>query len=73
MERVSTNDGIIILNIQENLPGDDYSENIINDVKPIIKMFTCCNLLENRKIKNTFDQMNRELVFQKKHVFVDKN
>lgn len=72
MERVATNDGIIILNIQENLPGDDYSENIINDVKPIIEMFKYCSLLENRKIKNTFDQMNRELVFQKKHIFFDK-
>lgn len=66
MERVSTTHGIIILNIQENLPGDDYSENIINDAKPIIDMFKNCNLLKNRKITNTFDQMNRELILQKK-------
>ena len=58
-------DGIIILNLQENLPGDDYSENIINNAEPIVKMFKNSILVKNRKIKNTFDIMNRELVFKK--------
>ena len=65
MERVCIEDGIIILNIQENIPGDDYSENVINDPEPIIKMFKNSTLIRNRKIKNIVDQMNRELVFRK--------
>ncbi len=65
MERVCVKNGIIILNIQENLPGDDYSENIIYHADPVIKMFKNSCLLKNRKIRNTFDQMNREIVFKK--------
>ena len=65
MERVCIKDGIIILNTQENIPPDDFSENIINDPEPIIEMFKNSTLLKNRKIKSTFDQMNRELVFKK--------
>lgn len=65
MERVCIKDGNIILNTQENILGDDYSENIINDPLPIIKMFKNSTLIKNRKIKNIFDQMNRELVFKK--------
>ena len=66
MERVCVKDGIIILNIQENLPVDDYSENVINSPEPIIKMFKNSILIKNRKIKNTFDSMNREIVFEGK-------
>ena len=65
MERVSTNRGIIILNIQENMTFDDYSENIINDSKPILELFKNSSLLKSRKIKNTFDGMNRELILEK--------
>lgn len=65
MERVCVKDGIIILNMQENIPGDDYSENVINDPEPIIKMFKNSTLIKNRKIKNIFDLMNRELIFKK--------
>ena len=65
MERVCIKDGIIILNTQENIPPDDFSENVINDPEPIIKMFKNSILLKNRKIKSNFDQMNRELVFKK--------
>ena len=65
MERVCMKNGIIILNTQENIPGDDYSENVINDPEPIIKIFKNSTLIKNRKIKNIFDQMNRELVFKK--------
>ena len=65
MERVCIKDGNIILNIQLNIPGDDYSENIINDLEPIINLFKNSTLIKNRKIKNSFDLMNRELVFKK--------
>lgn len=66
MERVCTKNGIIILNIQENIIGDDYSENIINSPESIVKMFKNSILIKNRKINNTFDSMNRELVFRSK-------
>ncbi len=65
MERICVKNGIIIINIQENLRGDDYSENIINHTEPVIKMFNNSILIKNRKIKNIFDQMNRELIFKK--------
>ena len=65
MERVCIKDGNIILNIQINMPGDDYSENIINDLEPIINLFKNSTLIKNREIKNIFDRMNRELVFKK--------
>ena len=65
MERVCIKDGNIIINIQLNIPGDDYSENIINDLEPIINLFKKSTLIKNRKIKNSFDLMNRELVFKK--------
>ena len=65
MERVCVKNGIIILNIQENLPGDNYSENVINSPEAIIKMFKNSILIKNRKIQNIFDKMNRELVFKK--------
>ena len=70
MERVSTKGGIIILNIQENMTFDDYSENIINDSKPIIELFKNSSLLKSRKIKNTFDGMNRELIFEKNQYLI---
>ena len=65
MERVCMKNGIIILNLQVNIPGDDYSENIINNTKPIIKMMKNSTLIRKIKIKNIFDIMNRELVFKK--------
>jgi len=65
MERICIKNGIIILNTQENIPGDDYSENVINNPEPIIKMFKNSTLIKNKKIKNIFDHMNRELVFKK--------
>ena len=65
MERVCVKDGIIITNIQENILGDDYSENVINSPEPIIKMLKNSILIRNRKIQNIFDKMNRELVFKK--------
>ena len=65
MERVCVDGGIIILNILQNQPGDEYSENLINDTGPLIKMFKNSRVIKNRKINNYFDPMNRELVFKK--------
>ena len=55
----------MILNIRLNQPGDDYSENVINDTEPLIKMFKNSVVIKNRKINNYFDSMNRELVLKK--------
>ena len=65
MERVCVDGGIMILNILQNQPGDDYSENVINDTVPLIKMFKNSVVIKNRKINNYFDSMNRELVLKK--------
>ena len=65
MERVCVVGGIMILNILQNQPGDDYSENVINDTEPLIKMFKNSVVIKNRKINNYFDPMNRELVLKK--------
>tara|TARA_S200000501_G_C20824300_1_gene744272 strand:- start:40 stop:702 length:663 start_codon:yes stop_codon:yes gene_type:complete len=66
MERISSESGNIIVNIQLNNPGDDYSENLINDPSSIINMFKNSKLVLSRKIKNTFDDMNYEFIFEKK-------
>ena len=50
---------------------DDFSENIINDSKSIIELFKNSSLLKSRKIKNTFDGINRELILKK--INNDKN
>jgi len=65
IERVSMKGAIIILNLQINIRGDEYSENMINDPKKIIDMFKKSILLKNRKIKNTFDNMNNEIILKK--------
>tara|TARA_B100001057_G_C22831831_1_gene943694 strand:+ start:784 stop:1431 length:648 start_codon:yes stop_codon:yes gene_type:complete len=65
MERVASKEGIIILNLITNVQTDDYAENRLNSAEPIIKMFKKSKLLINRKIKNTFDSMNVELIFKK--------
>ena len=65
MERVCVDGGIMILNILQNQPGDDYSDNVINDTEPLIKMFKNSVVIKNRKINNYFDPMNRELVLKK--------
>lgn len=65
IERISMKGAIIILNLQINIRGDEYSENMINDPKKIIDMFKKSILLKNRKIKNTFDNMNNEIILKK--------
>lgn len=65
MERICSLDGIIIINIQVNELGDEYSENIINDVNSFELMFKKCVVLKSENIKNSFDGMNHEIVFKK--------
>ena len=66
MERVCMSGGNIIINLQLNTPGDEYSENLLNDPSEVSKMFKNSYLMTSRNIKNTFDSMDYEFVFQKK-------
>ena len=65
MERVCATDGFIIVNLQLYTEGDDYSENVINDPNEVIKLFSSSAVVKSRKIINTFDGMNWEVVVRK--------
>lgn len=65
MERVCAIDGFIIINLQLYTKGDEYSENIINDPEEVIKLFSSSTVIVSRKIINTFDAMNWEIVMRK--------
>ena len=65
MERVCAKGGYIIVNLQLHMLGDDYSENITNDPKEVIKLFHISSIAKSHKIKNQFDGMNWELVMRK--------
>ena len=65
MERVCAKGGYIIVNLQLHILGDDYSENITNDPKEVIKLFNISSVEKSYKIKNQFDGMNWELVMRK--------
>ena len=65
MERVCAKGGYIIVNLQLHILGDDYSENITNDPKEVIKLFNISSVAKSYKIKNQFDGMNWELIMRK--------
>ena len=66
MERVCKKKGNIIINILLNYhQADDYAENTINNASVIFKMFKYSKLVEERQIKNSFDMLNYEIIFQK--------
>lgn len=65
MERICQSEGYIVINLQVNTPGDDYSENIINDASEAIKLFKHSKEIVSRSINNSFDEMNWEIVMQK--------
>ena len=65
MERVCAKGGYIIVNLQLHMLGDDYSENITNDPKEVIKLFHISSVAKSYKVKNQFDGMNWELVMRK--------
>lgn len=65
MERVTRTDGYILLNLQLQIVGDDYSENIIFDPNFIINLFKKCKLITSIPIKNNFDNMNWEILLRK--------
>ena len=65
MERISKSGGSILINLQLSIKGDEYSENIINDARELIKLFNHSKLLYSRPITNTFDGMNWEVAMKK--------
>ena len=65
MQRVCTNNGIIIVHLQLGDNIDIYTENIIFDPKVIISLFSESKLLQSKKINNLHDSMHWELIFAK--------
>tara|TARA_B100000886_G_scaffold340500_1_gene310550 strand:+ start:21539 stop:22198 length:660 start_codon:yes stop_codon:yes gene_type:complete len=65
MERICRKKGHIIIHFQKGIDGDEYSENLISDPQVIISYFKNSFLCESKKIKNSFDLMNWEIVFKK--------
>ena len=65
MERICKPQGNIIIHLQRGIDGDIYSENMIRDPEVIISYFKKFKLCENRKIKNSFDLMNWEIILEK--------
>ena len=66
MERICDNSGYILVNLQVHNRGDDYSENVINDLNGVIKLFKESQLVLSRRITNTFDGMDWEIIMQKR-------
>ena len=65
MARICQTNGHIIIHLQKGIDGDNYSENMIRDPHIIISFFNDFELCENRKIKNSFDLMNWEIILRK--------
>ena len=65
MARICKPNGNIIIHLQKGIDGDNYSENMIRDPDIIISFFNNFELCESRKIKNSFDLMNWEIILKK--------
>ena len=64
IERLLASGGHAILNLQIGVPGDRYSENVINNPRAVEDLFSVASVIESREITNSFDGMNWELVLQ---------
>lgn len=63
IERVCN--GYIVLNLQINTHGDEYSENEVTDPQDVVNLFKQSKLIQSRSVCNDFDGMNYELVMQR--------
>ena len=63
MERVCK--GNILLNLQLNTKGDDFSENEVSDPADVVALFKRSNVIKSCSIKDEFDAMNYELVMKR--------
>lgn len=66
MERVLRPSGVVIIHLMVGHKGDQYTETVIYDVGAIKQLFKYMDVLADRDVKNTFDEMNRELILRKK-------
>jgi SAM-dependent methyltransferase len=65
MQRICSTGGVIIIHLQLRKFGDDYAENIVFSSKAVLRMFDSVEVVISRRIKNSFDGMNWELVLKK--------
>ncbi len=65
IERILKPSGYALLHLQLALRGDLYTELRLASSKPIIKLFKQSVLVKDEYIKNTFDSMDEELLFEK--------
>lgn len=65
IERVLKSGGIVMLHLMLGYQGDEYTETIVHDSKPVKERFANMVVLEDRQIENIFDEMNWELVLRK--------
>lgn len=64
MERVCAQNGIIIIHLQLGSDVDEFTETVVYNPKKVIEQFDSIEILESRKIKNTFDSMEWELILK---------
>ena len=64
MERVCAKNGIIMIHLQLGSDVDEFTETIVYNPQNIIDKFSSIEVLESRKIKNTFDSMEWELILK---------
>ncbi len=65
MERVLVPEGIVMIHLLIGYQGDQYTETMVYDSGPVKNLFKNMSVLEDRPIRNTFDQMNWELILSK--------
>jgi SAM-dependent methyltransferase len=66
MERVTMAGGVIMVHLQLGIDGDEYTETVVFRPDSVIAMFDNVEVLESRRIQNTFDGMNWEIILRKK-------
>jgi hypothetical protein len=58
--------GVIMVHLQLGIDGDEYTETVVFRPDSVIAMFDNVEVLESRRIQNTFDGMNWEIILRKK-------
>lgn len=66
MERVTQSGGVIMIHLQLGSDVDRYTETIVLKPNAVLEMFHNVEKLQSRRIKNTFDSMDWELILMKK-------
>lgn len=66
MERIAQHAGVIVIHMKLGIELDQYTETFVFDAKNVVKMFKQIEVVASRRIKNSFDEMNWELILRKK-------